>query len=544
MYFISFTCICCIVLCVTKSNAWELPPVELDNHAKDLIPIKERIFVREFRFEGNTVISDQALAARIQEYEYQWITSEELEGIRNRLSLSYLEKGYINSGALLEEQTFKDGVVIFRIVEGELTEIVIKSKGKRRLRDPYIKRQLNARVKSPLNMGDLRDSLQLLRQDPNIRRINAEIKPTGIHGKSMLELNLEERYPLHATIGVDNYRSASIGAERVNAYISHQNLFGYSDAFNLRYGLTQGGWDHPEFNEFGDLSASYAFPLNRYGTELEMGTSKTDNTIIEEPFEDLDIKSEFESYSLKISHPLYRTLFHELNILVEGEYKESQTFVGSEPFSLFLGNREGQSVISVLRLGLDGIIRTKQQVLAARSVFSFGQDLFGATINEGNIPDSEFISWQGQMQYVRRLGESDNRIIARVNAQLANEALLSLEQFSLGGISSVRGYRENQFVRDNGVAGGVELRIGLLRDKLGLNALEFVPFFDYGEAWSSTGNTASSETLKSAGLGLIFNIASRFNAQLYWGHGFREFEVSERDLQDEGLHFSLSYRLL
>ena len=35
------------------------------------------------------------------------------------------------------------------------------------------------------------------------------------------------------------------------------------------------------------------------------------------------------------------------------------------------------------------------------------------------------------------------------------------EKFSLGGVNSVRGYRENELVSDNGVIGSMELRIPL-----------------------------------------------------------------------------------
>jgi hemolysin activation/secretion protein len=37
----------------------------------------------------------------------------------------------------------------------------------------------------------------------------------------------------------------------------------------------------------------------------------------------------------------------------------------------------------------------------------------------------------------------------------------SIEQFSLGGIDTVRGYRQNQIVADNGVFGSVELSVPL-----------------------------------------------------------------------------------
>jgi hemolysin activation/secretion protein len=146
--------------------------------------------------------------------------------------------------------------------------------------------------------------------------------------------------------------------------------------------------------------------------------------------------------------------------------------------------------------------------------------------------------------------------VLRINGQLSNNPLLAPEQFSIGGAESVRGYRENELLRDNGVFGSIELRFPIIHGKANSQILVLAPFFDIGAGWntlannnsgsSAAGNAAINDSqddvLPSAGIGLIFTPTSRVRAELYWGYGFnRKFiETDKTDPQDYGLTFAIS----
>ena len=121
-------------------------------------------------------------------------------------------------------------------------------------------------------------------------------------------------------------------------------------------------------------------------------------------------------------------------------------------------------------------------VLAARTTLSVGLDVLDATSNPGKAPDGEFVAWLTQVQGVWRLPEFllGTQIYARVDSQLTNRALLSIEKFAVGGERTVRGYRTNQLVRDQGVVASIEARIPVYRSPLGRPILEFTPFADVG----------------------------------------------------------------
>ncbi len=59
-----------------------------------------------------------------------------------------------------------------------------------------------------------------------------------------------------------------------------------------------------------------------------------------------------------------------------------------------------------------------------------------------------FFSWRGQAQYVRLLAPNTLWVI-RSDLQFASKATFPIEQFALGGLDSVRGYRQNFLLTDN-----------------------------------------------------------------------------------------------
>jgi len=260
---------------------------------------------------------------------------------------------------------------------------------------------------------------------------------------------------------------------------------------------------------------------------------------VEEAFEALDIQSESESFGLTVRHPVYRTPNTDVALAVVLEHRENETFLLGEPFSLSRGATNGTSTVSVVRFRQELVHRTQQEVIAARSTFSFGVDALDAST--GPEADGRFITWLGQGQYVRRIGDADSQLILRGSVQWSNNPLLTLEQFAIGGVDTVRGYRENQIVRDNGVAFSAEWRIPLIQDANGRGLLHLAPFFDIGAGWNDREGSEALD-IASVGVGVLFNPTDRLSMQLYWGYPFRDFDDPEDDLQDAGIHFSITVR--
>ena len=128
--------------------------------------------------------------------------------------------------------------------------------------------------------------------------------------------------------------------------------------------------------------------------------------------------------------------------------------------------------------------------------------------------------------------------------QQAFDPLLSVEKMAVGGVFSVRGFRENQLVRDNGLSASLEWRIPLFNDgdhSRNRRDLTAVPFLDYGRSWDHDRNlsTHKAAELGSIGLGFRWRPTEHVYFSLFYAVTIADDDVpkpAERDLQDDGFH--------
>jgi hemolysin activation/secretion protein len=105
----------------------------------------------------------------------------------------------------------------------------------------------------------------------------------------------------------------------------------------------------------------------------------------------------------------------------------------------------------------------------------------------------------------------------------------------------VRGYRQDALLSDSGLLLSSELRLPILRaPKMG-GVLQLTPFFEVGKAWNNNGKNPSPSTLVGTGVGLLWKQGDNFSARLDWGIPLVSVEGEKRNLQENGIYFSINY---
>lgn len=521
---------------------FELPPVRILPEQKRLLSMQPKIWVRKILLKGNTVFSEHRLKELIAPFEGREISNEMLQTLRINLTRYYVDRGFINSGAIIPDQDINNGVIVIYIIEGKLKEIQVT--GNNWLRTSYIKKRIARGVETPLNINPLRQQLQLLQQDPLLDQISARLKPGMLPGESELKIKVKEARPYQIGLTISNDRSPSIGAENGRVWAVHRNLTGFGDRLYASYNLSEG---------LHNYAASYSFPLTAYDTRLQFSYDRSDSEIItrftnseSEP----KITGESEMYEISLYQPAFQTPQQTIALTLAFQHRRSQTFLGDEGFGFSAGvANNGISKISAIRFTQDWINRGQDQVIAFRSRFSFGINAFDSTINTSG-PDSRFFTWLGQIQWLRRLSLFDSQLLLRADMQFSADPLLPLEKFSVGGQYSVRGYRENQLVRDNGISSSLEWRVPIFRlpiPMLSQNSddgqVQFATFFDFGWSENLDLPNPNPKTISSAGIGVRWSPSRKIHSQLYWAIPFRKIENDPHDLQDSGIHFRVSMEL-
>jgi hemolysin activation/secretion protein len=163
--------------------------------------------------------------------------------------------------------------------------------------------------------------------------------------------------------------------------------------------------------------------------------------------------------------------------------------------------------------------------------------------------DGDFSLYQVQTQWIRRLNRDPLQpawlLNFNLNYQETSDTLPAFERIGLGGHGTVRGFRENRWLKDSGMTASLMLSAPLLAagSQNGI-AVRAMLFYDYGRGENSVAalNVDTEVSLRSAGFGLTadyqklkFRIerALRLNKKNKLGNA----------LQDSGIHVGVTYEL-
>jgi hemolysin activation/secretion protein len=132
-----------------------------------------------------------------------------------------------------------------------------------------------------------------------------------------------------------------------------------------------------------------------------------------------------------------------------------------------------------------------------------------------------------------------NQIIAIVVVITNLFSLVPLEQFSVGGQDTVRGYRQDFLLADNGGLFSTEVRIPVLRVPGIQGVLQVVPFLDVGTGWNNDVPDPNPNTIVGTGVGLLWRQGDYLTIRLDYGIPLVSVDRSDRTWQESGVYFSI-----
>jgi hemolysin activation/secretion protein len=233
------------------------------------------------KLEGNRILPDNVRDRVITPYIGKKISFVELELIRNELTIWLVDNGFINSGVVIPDQEVNDGLVRMQVIAGSVTGISVS--GTSSFSENYFRSRLGIATASPFNLSSLRDTLQLLQQDPQVRSLNADLLAGARPGESNLSVKVSEERPWSVQLLSSNDNTPATGSYRGEIALLYRNVIGYGDLLSARFGGTEGGVD---------VSASASVPFTAHDTTLEAFYRRSEYKVIDPLFKNLDIRSE------------------------------------------------------------------------------------------------------------------------------------------------------------------------------------------------------------------------------------------------------------
>ena len=497
------------------------------------------IVIKRFEVTGSTVFTPADIAQITGRFSNRSLDFAQLQQVASEITQLYVRNGYINSGAYIPgNQSFdvNGGTIEIKVIEGRVEDIVVTGTG--RLSPDYIRSRIALGANKPLKIDRLIESLQLLQLDPLIKSISTELVSGQQPGTSIVQLKITEAPNWQVGINIANNRTPSVGEIQSQISVSHSDVSGLGDAIGVAYAKS-------EASSVFDIN--YTLPLNPKNGTLRFQYSNSNSRVIETPFDRLDINSSGQDFGLTYRQPIIQTPAKEFALGVTLARRETNTGYLFSVVGERIGyptpgaDANGLTRVTAARFFQDYTVKDTQQVFALRSQLSLGINALGATINSSS-PDSQFLTWRGQAQYVRALAPN-SLLLVRVESQLADRPLLASEQIGLGGQDTVRGYRQDLLLADNGVIASAEVRLPIFTPADSKQVLQVVPFFDFGYAWNKPNNPSPNpnpSTIAAGGLGLRYQV-SDFTAKLDYGIPFTAIDTIKRTGQEKGFYFSLNY---
>jgi hemolysin activation/secretion protein len=247
------------------------------------------------------------------------------------------------------------------------------------------------------------------------------------------------------------------------------------------------------------------------------------------------VKGLSKSLSLRADHPIIRSRATNVfgRLLLDWRNVESKNNV--EP------KREDR--IRALRAGIQASFLDNLLGVAVNTLdfqVSQGLDILGASDKgDANMTriagDPTFTKGNIRVQRLQRVTNSIN-VVLEGRGQLSNNPLLSSEEFSLGGISTVRGYSPSETVGDDGIGGTVEVRW-----KTPARKAEVFGFLDSGTVWNQDATTSNAKrnSLTSTGAGVRLDLPMDIDAEFVAALPLHRDVATDRDHGGPKVFFSV-----
>ncbi len=454
--------------------------------------------------EGTSSYPEAEIRAVYADYLGKTVSLADVYVIANQLTLKYRNDGYILTQVVVPQQTIDGGDVTLQVIEGFVNEVSIRKEDAAAPINTALIESYAAQIKrgGPLNARDLERQLLLINDLPGITARSVLSPSPTTPGGADLAIILDYD-PIDGILSADNFGSRYLGPVQIGAAATLNSALGLNEAISGQVVMAPQSW-----YELAYGSLAYEMPVGIYGTKIRFSGSVTDT----EPGYDLeqfDVKGRSNLLSVGLTHPFIRSRSENLYGRLNFDWRRVKSENNIET------TRKDR--LSVLRAGSRYEFIDTIFTAAANTVdleLSKGLNIFGAS-DEGDANmtrsegDPQFTKLEAEVQRLQRITSGVNLLLA-ARGQIASNALLSSEEFGVGGIGFGRGYDPSEITGDKGVSAKVELQ---WKEPVALNtpfvdSYQLYGFYDIGRVWNEDATTSAQErdSLASVGGGVRFDL--------------------------------------
>lgn len=475
-------------------------------------PPPARFDVLAYQVVGNTLLDTLTIERAVYPYLGPQRTEADVEAARQALQAIYDQRGYPTVSVGIPEQDASTGLITLQVSEQRVGRLRVVGAD-------YFSPDDIARGAPSLSEGavpnfrDVQRDIVALNQLPD-RRVTPEVKAGAVPGTVDVDLNVEDALPLHGTLELNNRNSANTSELRLSGTIRYDNLWQRGHSLSLSAQIAPQNTDDAKVVSASYLARFGQSPWSLLGYAVR---SDSDVSALGAPGGDgFNVIGNGLLAGLRLirAFPPGDGFFHSLSLGLDYKDFEEDMRLGSDRLSspiryfpwnvAYTADWVGERARSNLGVTVAGNVRG----------IGDGREEFDAKRYDAR---PSFMHLRLEGSHTRTFG-SDYQLFARLQAQFAGDPLISNEEFSIGGLDTVRGYHESEALGDYGAAAQLELRSPSFAAALGESVQEarLRLFADggYARIHDPLPDQLASETLVSAGLGATLRAFERFNGSV------------------------------
>ena len=492
-------------------NIADEPPARqvVENQINALTP--QTLTILEYRVIDSRTLPHAEVEKAVYGYLGPGRTEEDVERARAALEKAYRDLGYQTVSVNVPPQRPTRGIIVLRVTEAPVGRLRVS--GSRFYSIEQIKKMAPSLAEGTVpNFNDVQRDIIALNQLGD-RQITPSLKPGAVPGTVDVELTVKDKLPLHGSIELNNRYSANTTPLRLDLSARYDNLWQLGHTIGLGFQIApQRPSDALVYSAFyiARLPAIDWLGLMVQATRQnsQVSTLGGSNSLG---------NGEIYGARFLVTLPSRRGFFHSLSVGMDYKHFTQDLTIGNSIVSSPVTYWPFSLSYSATSIG-----KHYETALTAGATFSFRGTSSQEQLEFDNRrynSDANFFYFRGSLEHTQKL-PYDFQLFAGVQGQATVNPLLDTEQFSLGGLSTVRGYLESVAVGDNALCGTLELRSPSLLGWLGQgHECRVFVFLDGGVTTLNDPlpQQTSSYNLWSYGIGSTIKIFDHLNGSLVVG---------------------------
>ena len=434
-------------------------------------------------------------------------TAQDIEGARAALEKVYRDRGYQSVVVELPAQTVADNIVRLHVIEAPVGRLRVT--GSRYYSPDAIKREASA-----FQEGKVPDIAQAQKQITELnrlpdRRVSPLLRAGVVPGTVDVDLKVNDTLPLHASVELNNDHNQFTTPLRVSASIHYDNLWQLGQSATFTYVVA------PENRANSEVFAgSYLAPLiNTPVSLLVFGYHSNSNVAT---IGGVNVLGKGYSVGFRAVDQLPRLGDWSETVSAGFDYKDISQNIEIGATSTF-------APVGYWPLDLSYNLQRQDPRLSTKVALSLTAGVRGLGSNTSDFEYARFPARPNFIHLDLDLTQTEtlgHGVIAsqHLSGQVADGPLVSGEQFSAGGLTSVRGYLQAEAVGDEGVTGNLELISPTLAPRWAgvFDDLRLYMFGDGGGVWvlQPAAQQAKFFSLASAGVGLRLELLRHITGEV------------------------------